>query len=318
MNKKEVTDHIGNKYGSLKAMCENYPVKDADTYALRLKRGMSQSEALLTPLCYNRVKYVDHLGVEYPSRAAICKKWGITPSIFIARQRLGWDMQKILTTQVHETEWLPVKDVDGNEYRNVAEMCKALNISRSAYDRRKNNKNQLEDTIKMRTKHSCTDGAGGEFQSISAMCKHYNISRDLFYYRTKDLNMPVYEALTAPVTEPPKRVADRIGEKHIANNGCEYIIIDAKNDTDVTVKFIDGAVTKTSYSTSIKNGIVKHPTLKLRGKGTFVNFQTSFISKFGDKTYYKCKCTNCQKEDILTPMEMFMHSRECHINNNQV
>jgi len=218
-------------------------------------------------------------------------------------------LEKALTTPVHDTEWVRVKGPDGKTYDNISAMCRALGISRSAYERRKNNPNQLEDTIKMRTAHTCYDGMGNEFPSLTAMCKHYEISRDLFYHRVNDLKMDIATALTTPYVPSLIRVSKRIGEVHVSNNGCEYKIIDAKTDKDVTVQFIDGETAKVCYSVNVVKGIVKHPTLKKVGKGSFAGFKTKPAFSENNNVYYQCECGTCGLKDILTPAQMFEHSK---------
>lgn len=45
-SRKPCTDHLGQNYPSLKAMCGSWPVRDPSNYLRRLKRGMTQREAL--------------------------------------------------------------------------------------------------------------------------------------------------------------------------------------------------------------------------------------------------------------------------------
>lgn len=308
-NKKPVKDHLGNEFSSLAAMCRAYPVGDADVFYMRQKKhGMSLEDALMLPVGINKRKSTDHLENEFPSRKKMCEHYGIPVTLFVTRtEKLGWDLEKALTTPPHATEWIPVEGPDGKMYENVAQMCKELGISRSAYDRRKDRENQLDDTINMRTVHSCSDGMGNEFPSISAMCKYYNISRDLYYHRVDDLGMDTATALTLPYTPSLIKAVNRIGEEHVSNNGCRYKIVDAKTDKDVTVEFIDGMRVKVCYSVNVAKGIIKHPTLKKVGTGSFVGFTTK--SAFTDDTgvYYICECQACGFRDILTPDQMFEH-----------
>lgn len=45
-SRKPCTDHLGRSYPSLKVMCGSWPVRDPSNYLRRLKRGMTQREAL--------------------------------------------------------------------------------------------------------------------------------------------------------------------------------------------------------------------------------------------------------------------------------
>ena len=46
---KEATDHVGNKYTSIKEMCTHYGIKYY-TYLKRINKGLSTEEALTKPV----------------------------------------------------------------------------------------------------------------------------------------------------------------------------------------------------------------------------------------------------------------------------
>lgn len=104
-------------------------------------------------------------------------------------------------------------------------------------------------------------------------------------------------------------VANRIGEKHIAYNGCEFTIIKANNSKDILVEFEDGAQSQTC-SQSVTKGFVSHPTLKTCGSGIFAGFKTwSAFHEDGD-AYYVCECQKCGLRDVLIPKQMLQHRCE--------
>jgi hypothetical protein len=111
-------DHLGNKYGSKKEMCDYYEISDSLFYD-RFKKGYSL-EKILTEPKVNVIK--DHLGNEYPSMTVMCKKYGMTKENFKARQRYGWSLEKILTTPIRKNnkKWV---DHKGNIYETEKEMC---------------------------------------------------------------------------------------------------------------------------------------------------------------------------------------------------
>ena len=87
-------------------------------------------------------------------------------------------------------------------------------------------------------------------------------------------------------------------------------IIDYKKSNDITIRFEDGVERKTIYA-EFKKGCVKHPQLWVKKKGNYKGFETLFQWNEEGRTIYKCKCTKCGFESLLTPQEMIKHEKEC-------
>lgn len=95
---KNITDHEGNHYRTIKDMCEHYGIKPY-VYQQRRRAGWSMREALTKPVAtYVRTtKGVrDHLGNFYPTVKAMCKAYNIAEATYHRRRRQGASMEEAL------------------------------------------------------------------------------------------------------------------------------------------------------------------------------------------------------------------------------
>ena len=97
---KSCKDHKGREFPSVSAMCRHYGVK-LSRFKERMKLGWDIKSALLTPAKkINSMKAqpcVDHKGIEYPSKNAMCRAYGINRYTLAARLELGWTLEQALT-----------------------------------------------------------------------------------------------------------------------------------------------------------------------------------------------------------------------------
>ncbi len=127
--KNKLKDHLGNEFDTLKAMCEYHNVP-TEVYYQRLKKGLSLEE-LLKPYHKRKnsktkgKKCVDHLGNEYDSISAMCRKYNINSTLFRMRRKLGDSVERALRPAAVKGKGIGQKCVDhlGNEYRSVKSMC---------------------------------------------------------------------------------------------------------------------------------------------------------------------------------------------------
>ena len=112
------------------------------------------------------------------------------------------------------------------------------------------------------------------------------------------------------ISHPTHYSDSKIGERSLAINGLWMEIIDYKKSNDITIRFEDGVERKTIYA-EFKKGCVKHPQLWVKKKGTYKGFETLYQWNEEGRTIYKCKCTKCGFESLLTPQEMIKHEKEC-------
>lgn len=96
--KKEVTDHLGNKFKSLTAMCSYHNIS-LGIYKARIARGLSVEKAL-TGVKMIRGMAIDPFGNKFNSVKDMCKAYNISVGTFRARLRNGWDTEEALVVPV--------------------------------------------------------------------------------------------------------------------------------------------------------------------------------------------------------------------------
>lgn len=178
------TDHLGNTYVSRASMLQKYGISDvAFDYRLN-KLGWSLEKTLTEPAaCHlsTAIACTDHLGNEFPTKAAMAAHWGIPRATFFRRQRDGWDLEKSLTEPIRTTfKNHFVKDHLGNEYNNIEAMCIAHNITKQQYLINIRNGLNIKDSLTKTTKRNdkICDHLGNEFASTNEMCRHYNTNKN--------------------------------------------------------------------------------------------------------------------------------------------
>lgn len=151
-NSKFVTDHLGNKFNSIKEMCKHWGIP-YNNLEIRLKQGWSLKDALEKPLKFSEgnTPVEDHLGNKFNSYQEMCNHWGISYPIFKYRiQR--WDLKKTLETPIREKDSsLVVRDHLGNKFKNKREMCRYWGISHVTFYNRINRGWTLKETLETKT-----------------------------------------------------------------------------------------------------------------------------------------------------------------------
>lgn len=93
------------------------------TIRKRLKKGMSLSDAVHTPLVEhhrNGKSTKDHLGNEYDSLGEMLLKYNMTYENYSSRKSAGWDLCRILTTPVNK-ELMATPEKTINPSKNVTD-----------------------------------------------------------------------------------------------------------------------------------------------------------------------------------------------------
>lgn len=142
------TDHLGNIFESEKDMCNYWNIK-YETYKSRINRGWSIEEALTTPIKakhYNETK-TDHLGNIFESEKDMCEYWDINYETYRARIKSGLTKEKALITPITITSTENYTDHEGTMFKNIKDMCKCWNISRSTYIKRINKGYSKEEAL---------------------------------------------------------------------------------------------------------------------------------------------------------------------------
>lgn len=87
----------------------------------------------------NKIPCADHLGRKFPSVAAMCRAWGISPVHYYNRRRLKWSLERALSVPVgachdHLGAWFPSRRA----------MCDYWGVDRDVFDARRCRKWSLE------------------------------------------------------------------------------------------------------------------------------------------------------------------------------
>ena len=211
-NKKECTDHLGNKFDSVVSMCKAYNI-DFDVYKNRVRLGWRLEDILITPVNKRDIA-LDHRGIYYNSVEDMCKAYGITLEKFKKRMKSGWSLEEALTLKN------VVKDHKGNEFRSKKEMCETYGIQVKTFDRRMQYGCKLGMALKL--SKGCTDAdaidhLGNKYSSIHEMALHYGINKDIYVERIRH-NWSVKKALTTPIRKKAKNSdSGEIVEDHLGN-----------------------------------------------------------------------------------------------------
>ena len=96
------------------------------------------SSTELTPYALSQLQrevktFVKHLGNEYKSLAEMLRTYKISKSQYDYRQKMGWDLRRILTTSSKDFR---VYDHNGVEYLSTKAMCKHYDIPYDTFMKR--------------------------------------------------------------------------------------------------------------------------------------------------------------------------------------
>lgn len=144
-----------------------------------------------------QVETTDHLGKKYNTVKSMCDSYGITTSVYTNRKKLGWNLEKILTTPTKSREH-EVIDHKGNKFTSISECAKYWNVSFRLLQKRLNNGWDIETAINTKSTkpESCQDHLGNIFDTKKEMCEHYNISLWTLRDRLVVQHMSLEKALT--------------------------------------------------------------------------------------------------------------------------
>lgn len=180
---KEWSDHLGNKYNSVREMCDNYGISEKVFWSRKRLLKWPLEKILTTPVSNipsTAIEITDHLGNKFKSISDLCRYHNIGLSTFRERRKLGWSVEKALTTPTKKVNMTKQKCTDhlGNEYESLNQMCRAYNIDRSAYTSRlKLGWSQKDALTKPNIIYckSCVDYNGQEFPTLKDMANYYNL-----------------------------------------------------------------------------------------------------------------------------------------------
>ena len=202
-----VTDHLGNRYCTTKEMAQAWGIPDP-TFRARIQRhGWDLEKALTTPVYDAKEasgkRCLDHLGKEYISWKALAEAYGIPYNTLRGRLRLGWSLEKSLTTPITESNGpRPVTDHTGETHPSIRAMAREHGVSYSVYKRRVKDGWSVEKALTKPVLHSerhpVTDHTGKSYDSLAAMARAYGLTHGTLSARLRN-GWDLERALTTPV-----------------------------------------------------------------------------------------------------------------------
>ena len=208
-------DHMGQSFTNYKEMCEHWNV-NTKTFSRRKNKGWSIEECLLgrttpEPVKTKKVtilKYADHTGQKFATIKEMSEHWGISPTVYKHRIKIGWSIKDALTTPVNAH--MITHDHLGNTFANKKEMCEFYGINYKSFSKKIASGWSLERALTYHhSNNEVIDHKGQKFESINQMCRHWNVPSGTYSQRIKN-GWTIEESLTGIRTEPNK-VFDHLG-----------------------------------------------------------------------------------------------------------
>lgn len=181
---KIVTDHTGQEFPSVNAMCEHWGVS-ANVFDYRFKVKKLSLEKSLTNKLRKRKGVYDHLGQEFSSASEMCKHWGVRFTTYKRRLKTGYSLEEALTKGRYEE-----RRVLSPEGKTDTRKEKAVKVSKTG---------KLKDKNLVKTR-SVVDHLGNSYPSISAMCEAYGVNYCTYKNRIK-CGWSVESALVSKINE---------------------------------------------------------------------------------------------------------------------
>ena len=180
------TDHNGDKYETLEAMCNHWGIS-VNAYKKRCLSGKTLKEALETPM--HGALPVDHKCIRYKSMLEMCAAYGVKYATFRVRLKNGWTLEEALTNPKNVTQGNCIEcyDFKGNKFKSYQDMCKAYNVGYTTFLHRKNLGQTLEECLLGTRVNKCCcameDHLGNKFVSKAELCRAWGILPETLKYR---------------------------------------------------------------------------------------------------------------------------------------
>ena len=206
---QNITDHLGNTYPTLTAMCEQYNLR-LDTYRNRLKKGFSKEETL-TYKPYQTEVITDHKGNTFASKQEMAEHYGFDLSTFTRRLKKGMTLEEALTKPLYKN----ITDPFGNTFTTIKEMAEHYNVSSASVSHYQNDPEKLTRLLtEKRVNPLIEDHKGNVFNGLDEMLKHYNITYSAYRQRIKKLHWDLEKTLTTPVRKRQTSFTDHKGNSY--------------------------------------------------------------------------------------------------------
>lgn len=285
----------GSEWASRSAYCRSVGI-NKHTLSNLIHRGVPDDVAiqkLLDSGCF------DHLGNKFPTIKDKCAYYNISPSAYGRRKKLGWTEKDALET--------PVKSVSSRFNKEDLKRCQEAGVSvgtvRQRIGRGIKDKDALFAPV---VEKEYFDHKGIKYTSLNAMCKAYNIAPST-YLRRIAYGWSIEKALEAPISPARK---EHVGEEQISRCGLKMKIIDTNSTDGYIIEFEDGTIVKYNEYRSFTGKKIPHPTLKLRGLGSFCSYTTKYVGPDSEgNVWYETEKDGVK--NIMTPQMMLKESKVC-------
>ena len=233
------TDHLGNKYASIKEMCRCHNIPYS-TFISRIQHNWSLKDALTIPYdkTYpHKTKPIDDgFGNQFDTVNEMCAYHQVKPVTYRKRIRKGMSVKDALSPQ---KQLLPQcksqTDHLGNKYISIKNMCDHYDIPVNTYQNRiakgwpKEKALTTPPNAAFRQKIPYDDRntvafKNIEFKNITAICKYYKICPTTYDSRIKKMSME--EALTTGNFKPNEIIGIYTIIKELPNS---YYLVNTKN-----------------------------------------------------------------------------------------
>lgn len=219
---KKATDHKGNVYESIAAMCRAYNISEF-TFSGRLKKGWSLEKALTEPIHTNKVCDAD--GKEFDSIKDMCRYHHVTEKTFSDRKKRGLSLADCLKEGRYATKG-------------------------------KGNHVEVERHARERVGTKIKQAYGGVAVCITYRSAH---DFDIRYEDGREEHAVRWDDFTAGKlkegTRQEREAKLHIGQKKIQNCGQECECTDYKNKRNCTFRLDDGTVVNSTWDAFAKGYI---------------------------------------------------------------
>ena len=141
-----VTDHLGNRYPSAKALCDHYQISEY-IYHSGISQGLSFEEILHK--AKENAYVTDHLGNKYKNDGEMCAHYGIKVATYKDRLRKGWSQEDALTVPLgwHTSDICLRTDLDGIVHPSLKSISTKYNVGINTYKKRMKDGWSKEDAL---------------------------------------------------------------------------------------------------------------------------------------------------------------------------
>ncbi len=196
----ECEDHLGNKFESIRAMCDYWRIPRT-TFFQRRAKGWDL-EKCLSPIETKRRHTARHVsdghGNDYESLDAMCAAYDITKQQYIINIRNNLSVQDALTARTEKPEH--PKDHKGVEYDSINALCRAYGITKTVLRSRLELGWTLAEILENPENHNhyikSKDHENKRFSSQKAMLDAHGVSYATYTHRIRK-GCDIETALTA-------------------------------------------------------------------------------------------------------------------------